>query len=502
MVIDKGGQIVNLQKGVKMSDGWHKEELETADLGDQRLNERFEDILEAFAAQPQASIPAALGGQAELEAAYRFCDNEKVTPQKILQPHRHATTKRCQQQKVVLCVQDTTELDLTRPQQQVVGAGPLDGANRRGALLHLNEAFTEDGTPLGIVDAEIWAREVSDPDTPKLTPTEKRKKRRVLPIEEKESGRWINGIRATQKLAGDCPGTLCVSLSDSEGDIYELFVQPRTTDNFHWIVRAGQERIVLDEQGVSLGVLRDPLLEQPVLFRNEITVRGREPLIPSDKRPRRMARISRKATVEIRAVAVTIKAPVAGKHAVRSVTVNAVLVREANPPEGEVPIEWILLTTLPISTVEEVAMIIRYYTVRWMIEIYFRTLKSGCRIEERRFETLDRMLACTAIRLIVAWRTLYVCRLGRSCPDMPCDLIFESSEWQSVWSVTHRGEPLPPKPPPLPQMVRLIARLGGYVDRPNRADPPGVETVWKGLQRMRDLAWGWETFGPGAPPPS
>ena len=195
-----------------MSDGWHKEELETADLGDQRLNERFEDILEAFAAQPQASIPAALGGQAELEAAYRFCDNEKVTPQKILQPHRHATTKRCQQQKVVLCVQDTTELDLTRPQQQVVGAGPLDGANRRGALLHLNEAFTEDGTPLGIVDAEIRAREVPDSDTPKLTPTEKRKKRRVLPIEEKESGRWINGIRATQKLAGNCPGTLCVSL--------------------------------------------------------------------------------------------------------------------------------------------------------------------------------------------------------------------------------------------------------------------------------------------------
>jgi hypothetical protein len=88
--------------------------------------------------------------------------------------------------------------------------------------------------------------------------------------------------------------------------------------------------------------------------------------------------------------------------------------------------------------------------------------------------------------------------LGRSCPDIDCDLIFDPAEWQSVWSVTHPGEPLPPSPPPLQEMVRLIARLGGYVDRPNRKDPPGVETVWKGMQRMRDLAWGWQTFGPGA----
>jgi len=484
-----------------MSEAWWKEEVETAALGDKRLNERFEELLEAFAARPNASIPAALKGRDEIEAAYRFCDNEKVTPKKILEPHSHATAKRCRQQKIVLCAQDTTELDFTRPQQQVVGAGPLDGSNRRGALLHVNEAFTEDGTPLGAVSAEIWAREESAPAQPRLSRDEKRKKRLTLPIEEKESVRWLEGIRATQQLAAKCSETLCVSLSDSEGDIYELFAELRTTDNFHWIVRAGQERKVLDEQGDSLGVIRDPLLEQPVLFTNEITVRGREQLVSCQKSPRRMTRVGRRATVEIRACPVTIKAPMNRKHAVRSVTVHAVLVREVEPPQGEVPIEWILLTTLPIATVGEVATVIRYYTVRWMIEIYFRTLKSGCRIEERRFETLERMLTCVAIYMIVAWRTLYVCRLGRSCPDMPCDLVFEPAEWQSVWSVTHQGEPLPPKPPPLSEMIRWIARLGGYVDRPNRPDPPGVETVWKGLQRMRDLAWGWETFGPGATPP-
>ncbi len=98
------------------------------------------------------------------------------------------------------------------------------------------------------------------------------------------------------------------------------------------------------------------------------------------------------------------------------------------------------------------------------------------------------MLACTAIYMIAAWRTRFVCRLGRSCPELDCDVIFDASEWQSVWSVTHRGEPIPHRPPRLTVMVRLIACLGGYVDRPKREDPPGVETVWQGLQRVRDLA--------------
>jgi hypothetical protein len=479
-----------------MTESWLNEEMKTTDLGDQRLNERFESILEAFAARPNISIPAAMRGRAELEATYRFCDNKNVTPEKILQPHFDATKQRCKHQSIVLCAQDTSELDFSRPQQQVKGAGPLDASSRRGAFLHLNEAFSEDGTPLGAVGAKLWARSEADPEHPKLSKKEKQKQRLSLPIEQKESIRWIEGLRQTQKLAKECPDTLCVSLSDSESDIYELLIEPRTTNNFHWIVRACQDRKVLDEQGVTTGLIRDSLLQQPVLATNEISVRGREQKISCDKSPRRQSRVSRQAMVEVRACAVTIKAPSNRKHSVDSVSVNVVLVREPNPPAGEEPIEWILLTTLPISTLEEVLAVIRYYTVRWMIEIYFRTLKSGCRIEDRRFETIDRMLICTSIYMIVAWRTLFVCRLGRSCPDMPCDLIFDSSEWQSVWSVTHKGESVPEKPPPLSAMVRLIAGLGGYVARGSVALPPGVETVWKGMQRMRDLAWGWETFGP------
>ena len=477
---------------------WFTEELETTKLGDKRLNERFAQILEALGNSPSASIPAALGGRAELEAAYRFFDNDKVTPEKLLASHFKATIKRCQEQKVVLVAQDTTEMEFTRPEQQVVGAGPLADTSRLGAFLHPHEVFTVDGTPLGAVDAKLWAREMPDPEKPKLSQAEKRKIRRSLPIEEKESIRWLEGFRTVQKLAKSCPDTTFVSLCDSEGDIYDLIAEPRTADNFHYIIRGCQDRVVFVEQDGSPRLLREVMLELPVLFANEITARSREKKIAIDTRSRNQSREARRAMVSVRAGSVYVQAPQGSKHEVRSVKVNVVLVREDNPPKGEEPIEWILLTTLPISTSDLVRQVIQYYTVRWMIEVYFRTLKSGCRIEERRFETLPRMLACIAVYMIVAWRVLYVSRLGRSCPDLDCDLIFDPAEWQSVWSVTHPGEPLPSKPPKLQVMVRLIATLGGYVDRPNRSDPPGVETIWKGMQRMRDLAWGWQTFGPGA----
>ncbi len=181
------------------------------------------------------------------------------------------------------------------------------------------------------------------------------------------------------------------------------------------------------------------------------------------------------------------------------VTVNVVLVRELNPPADDEPVEWLLVTTLGIEDVEQVRLIIQYYTVRWMIEVLFRTLKSGCRVEARRFEHVDRLLPCLAVYLIVAWRTLFACRLARSCPDIDCEAVFEPSEWQSVWT-TVRRQPLPSSPPCLNDMVRLVAQLGGYVNRPNRSDPPGPPTLWIGLQRTRDLAWAWDTFGPGANP--
>ena len=213
---------------------WVMDEMKTAKLNDKRLNERLKEVLSQLAARPTASIPAACGGRAEMVAAYRFCENEKTSLEAVLQPHSDATRQRMAAQPVVILPQDTTEVDLTRPEQQVAGAGPLDGNSRRGALLHVLGAFTPDGTPLGTVRATAWVRE----EEPVCAPLS-RAERAAIPIEEKESYRWVVTLQRAREEAQHCPTTQFICVADSESDIYEVLVEgtrePRACD---WIVRA------------------------------------------------------------------------------------------------------------------------------------------------------------------------------------------------------------------------------------------------------------------------
>jgi hypothetical protein len=473
---------------------WVVDEVKTAKLNDKRLNARLAEVLSQLAARPTASIPAACGGRAEMVAAYRFCENEKTSFEAVLQPHYEATRRRMAAQSVVILPQDTTEIDTTRPEQEVAGAGPLDGNSRRGALLHMLHAFTADGTPLGTVHATAWVREEEA-----VCASLSRAERAAIPIEEKESHRWVVTLQKARDEARRCPTTQFICVADSEADIYEVLVEgmrePRSSD---WIVRACQNRALLCENGQNDGekCVREAVLEQPVLFAKTIQVRGRKAKIVGDTRGRRQPRQSRQAEVVVRAARVTLRPPWRPDRKLPPVTVNVVLVSEVNPPPGDEPVEWLLLTSLPIDGVEQLRQIIQYYCVRWMIEIFFRVLKSGCRVEERLFEYMDRLLTCLAVYVIVAWRTLYVCRLGRSCPEMSCEVLFEPAEWKSVWKVVYRQDP-PHHPPTLGVFVRLVAQLGGYMNR-KRDDPPGPQTVWIGLQRMYDFATCWQLFGPDA----
>jgi hypothetical protein len=427
-------------------------------------------------------------------AAYRFCENEKTSFEAILQPHRDATRQRMAAQPVVILPQDTTEIDATRPTQEVAGAGPLDGNSRRGALVHVLYAFTPDGTPLGTVDATAWVRQ----EQPVCAPLS-RAERATIPIEEKESHRWVVTLQQAGEEARRCPTTQFICVADSEADIYEVLVEgTREPGNIDWIVRACQNRTLLCKDGENTGqkYVRQYVLEQRVLFAKTIQVRGRKAKVACETRGRRQPRQSREAEVAVRVACVTLRPPSRPDRKLPPVTVNVVLVSEVNPPPGDEPVEWLLLTSLPIDTVEQVRQIIQYYCVRWMIEVFFRVLKSGCRVEERLFEYMDRLLTCLAVYMIVAWRTLYVCRLGRSCPEMSCEAVFEPAEWKSVWKVVRREDP-PAEPPPLGLFVRMVAQLGGYVNR-KRDDPPGPQTVWIGLQRMHDFATCWHLFGPDA----
>lgn len=482
---------------------WVMEEMKNVDLKDKRLNDRLSEILSQLGARPTASIPEACTGWAETAAAYRFFDNDKVDFEKVLQPHIEATRGRMANERIVIVVQDTTEVDLTRPEQQVTGAGRLDAGTRWGAFLHPLHAFTPDGTPLGTVHATVWCRE----DKPLQPDSERSAARKNVPIEEKESQRWIDTLRKAREEAREIPDTCIVAVADSEADIYELLVEAQAEPrDVEWIVRGCWNRTLQKSTGKpaengesadqAAHSLRDQVLSQKVLFTHTINVRGRKAKVNCEHRGRRQSRESRKATVEVRAARVTLRARWRADRKLPPVSVNVVLVSEINPPANEPAVEWILLTNLPIEDVEQVRTVVQYYCVRWMIEVFFRTLKSGCRVESRLFEHIDRLLPCVAVYLIITWRTLYVCRLGREFPDISCEAIFEPAEWKSVYRVVRRKSP-PSQPPTLREMVRMVAQLGGYVNR-KRKDEPGPQTVWRGLQRVHDIALCWQIFGPEA----
>ena len=358
---------------------WAQQEVAAAEFGDDRLDDRMGKLLSALGNRPNLSIPAACGGRAELKGAYRFFDNDKVTFDTVLAPHVSRTLERVAEQKVVLLVQDTSEIDLTRPEQEVAGVGTLDGS-RSGFLLHEMQAFTPEGTPLGTVWAEIVNRTEG---VSHASAAEKRHERKHTPIEDKESMRWLTGLRQARAVAQQLPEVQCVCVADSEADIYELFAESRGAQPVHWLIRACQDRALETD---SVGHLRDQVLATPVLYDVDLQIRGRHAKTAVEERARRQNRESRSAAVQVRAATLTLRPPWRPDRELPPVQVNVVLVSEPNPPAGEPPVEWILVTTLPIDTPEQVRAIVAYYCVRWCIEIFFRTLKSGCRIERRRFE--------------------------------------------------------------------------------------------------------------------
>jgi Transposase Tn5 dimerisation domain/Transposase DNA-binding len=457
-----------------------------------RLKNRFQKVLDSMYNKPSLKFPAGCNGRAETKAAYRFVDNEHVTASTVLAPHRDATIERIRQQAVVVIPQDTTELDLTRPHEIMDGAGPLNESSRVGFHDHVSLALTPERLPLGVVTAKIWAR---DPVEFEKDADQKRAERRAKSIEDKESVRWVEGYRAACQVAQEAPETHIISLADSEGDIYELILEAQADEGVRkasFIIRACQNRALVATDEISApeshGLLRAQLLSTPILKEQTLEIRGREPT-SKDNRKRKQPREPRTAVVAVRAARVKLRGPSRPGGKLDNVEVNVVLVTEPNPPPSAEPIEWILLTDLPIDTLEDVLNVIDYYTCRWQIEIYFRILKSGCKVEESQLENAARFEAYLALNMIVSWRIMYVMMLGRECPDLPCDVAFDDDEWQAVYAVVKKQKP-PSQPPSMKTMVGLIASLGGWLGR--KCDgPPGPKATWVGIQRMTDLAIGW-----------
>lgn len=458
------------KKESKAIENWPEEEFGEAELGDRRLTKRLVSLVRDFYARPQATVPQACQSRVKTKAAYRFFDHPDITIEKVLEEHYEATLGRISQEEVVLAVQDTTTLNYTA-HPATENLGPIGYRLDRGIglILHDTMAFNRDGTPLGLLDVQCWARDAKD--------FGKKKRRHEVPIEEKESYKWLVSF---QKVAGaqkQCSKSILVSVGDREADIYELFALAlKEPSGPKLLVRATQDRLLAEGQGC----LWQKVSEQEEAGIQEVRVPRRE------KRPARVARM------EVRFAEVTLKPP-QGKSDQGELTLWAVLAQEVEAPKNVEPIEWMLLSTLRVTTFEEAIEKLAWYTIRWCIEIYHRTLKSGCKIEDRQLGHADRIEACLGIDMVVAWRIFHLTKLGRETPDVPCTVFFEECEWKALTAYITQ-DPVPPDhPPTLREAVRMVASLGGFLGRKGDGEP-GTKSLWIGLQRLDDITATWKVM--------
>jgi hypothetical protein len=470
LVKDVSGELCCGRVGIQNrgAEDWAEEEFGMAELGDKRLRKRLLTMARDFYAQPEANIPEACGSRTKTKAAYRFLENPEVEMEKIMQPHYETTAKRIGEHKIVLAVQDTTSLNYSaHPATENIGyIGSRKDGGPIGLMVHNTMAFSLEGTPLGLLDVQSWAR---DPEE-----YGKRKRRHETPIEEKESYKWLKSLKAVEKTRKQCPGTTIVSVADREADIYELFALGKGLKGVELLVRAESNRALKDEQAH----LWEYMARQHCQGIQEIQI------------PRRGNRAVRTAKLEVRFGEITLKPP-RRKESLTPITLYAVWVCEIDEAKGSTPLQWMLLTTLKIRSFEEACEKIRWYTLRWGIEVYHRTLKSGCKIEDRQLGSADSIESCLAVDSVVAWRICYLTKLGRETPYAPCTVYFQEEEWKALVAFISRNAVVPEKPPTLSEAIRMVATIGGFLGRASDG-VPGTETIWRGLQRLNDLTEMWK----------
>jgi hypothetical protein len=463
-----------LDSNASFNSDWAAHELAHAKVPDQRLVKRLVTIATRFAQHPTAAIPQACGSWPGTKAAYRFFDNDAVQPETILAAHVQATVQRMQAHRVVLCAQDTTTLNYsTHPQTR--GLGPISNNRDKtlGLFLHATLALSPAGQPLGLLQAQTWVRSGRQFGRSSH-------QRNRTPRAQKESQKWMDSLSACQALAAQCANTTLVNVADREGDLYDLFQQalaPSTASQVHLLVRAQHNRQVAHPQKY----LWDFLAAQRPQARLKIQV------------PRKDGQPGRLATLVIRFAPVTLRPPCL-KEDQPPVSLWAVEAREGRPPQGAKALCWRLLTTLPVITAEAAIEKVRWYALRWQIEIIHKVLKSGCQIEQRQLETTARLQRVLMVDLIVAWRVLSLCKAARQTPEGLASDWLSGDEWRALWSYQQEWPRPPRRSPTLHQAVRWIAQLGGFLARRSDGEP-GPIVVWRGLRELQTITAAWKRFG-------
>jgi hypothetical protein len=443
-------------------------ELDDAELGDRRLNRRLGSLAERLEERPGESFPKALD-DAELEGAYRFFGNEKVTPEGILGPHIRQTAHRAAELKQVLVIHDTTQFEFSGETKRR-GLGRLI-CSGQGFFGHFALATSADGKrrPLGLLALETIFR--LDEATPKL--------QRRKSDNRGESVRWLRSVESAEAAIGG--RTRAIHVADREGDSYGLLAA-LVDKQRGFVIRSFHDRILVgsDEPG-----LRAAAQSAKVVVQREVPLTPR-PRIDGPKGTRYPTRRYRIAKLSFAATSVAFPRPVSGRRApLPSLHVNVIHVFERRPPPEQPAVEWFLLTNLPISTPGEIAFAVDCYRGRWMIEEYFKALKTGCQYEKRQLETAHSLLNALAVLAPVAWRLLLLRHLARSDDLAPATVALTPKQLDVLRAVAKR--PLPTKLTARDAML-AVAAIGGH--RKNNGSP-GWIVLGRGMHDLLLLELGW-----------
>lgn len=470
-------QKLGSRSALKEADSWAEQEFSTARLYDSRLKKRLNQIAKDFYDYSTGSIPARCGSRAKTVATYRFLSNPEVTMEIILTAHAEATIERLKEETLVLAPQDTTILDYSlHPSTEDLGPTNNLKDKSQGLILHDTVAFSEQGTPLGVLDAQCWARDPEDKG--------KSARRKELPTCQKESAKWLRSFQKLTLLNELCPETTFVSIGDREADLYEFFTLAANPQSPELLVRIGAGR----KRKVEADCIFKKMAQKEIAEHLQVTVPGKG----SQK--------ERKAELNVRYAQVKLDPPL-GKPEASPVELYCIYLLEANPPANIKPLQWLLLTTVPVDSFADAQRVTTWYTRRWGIEVYHRILKSGLKVETHQLRTAERLETCLAVDMVVAWRIFNLTMLGREKPDLPCSVYFSEDEWQALYILSKDSVRLPNKQPTLKEAVFMLARIGGFQGRKSDGFP-GAEVLWRGLLLLEGAVWMFSKIkNEGLPPP-
>jgi hypothetical protein len=462
-------------------DAWVECELEGCEFPDQRLKTRFGKLLGHLGERIGAALPVACQDWAATKAAYRFFSNPRVNESIILAGHFAATKSRIATAKgPILILHDTTEFSFQRERPEAIGKTRVipngrisSGAfTKCGLLMHCSLAITAGGKPLGLTAVKFWTRQKFK-GTNALQGRGAEGNKHTLnlarvPIQQKESVRWLENLQQSTRLVTP---DRCIHIGDRESDIYELFCLAQE-EKTHFLVRTCVDRLA----GAGNTTIARKMKHVPIQGALDIEV------LDARRQPTQVK-------LQLRYSHMTVRPPI-GKHKqYPPLSLTVIHAWENRKPIGRKPICWKLLTDLPMETLESAAEKVHWYAQRWKIETFHKVLKSGCRVENAKLRTADRLTNMIAVFCIIAWRVFWLTMVNRTNPNTPPDVVFTSNE--TVILNHLMGDPEQPAPQKIANYVLALAKLGGYLARKNDG-PPGNTVLWRGITRLADISLGVE----------